>query len=401
MKTALPVLLFLSTTVVFCGCGNPAPPVTQDTGDIAEPAAADIVTETGADIVGDAVSEEAMPADSSPAESATPSNEPAPADEKPVTEKPAAEAKPGAAPAESGGEVVKTGDWPMWGGDPSRNMFNAAKGVDLSFKPAEDKADGVNVLWTAPLGSQTYGNPVVAGGKVFVGTNNGGEYREKHKGDRGCVLCFGEDGKFLWQLTREKLPQGRVNDWPEQGICSTPIVEDGRMYVVTNRCELMCVDVEGFHDGENDGPFTEEADAEELDADIIWSLDMMDALGVFPHNLATSSPVLHGDLVLIATSNGVDEAHLEVPSPRAPSFIGVNKTTGEVVWEDSSPSLDSKAPEPFNNILHGQWGSPALGEVNGKTQVFMPGGDGILYSFDPTNGELVWWFDLNPKDSEW
>ena len=100
-------------------------------------------------------------------------------------------------------------------------------------------------------------------------------------------------------------------------------------------------------------------------------------------------------------SNGVDEAHLEVPSPRAPCFIAVNKKTGELVWEDNSPALDSKAPAPFDNILHGQWGSPALGEVGGKMQAFMPGGDGVLYAYDVASGDLVWWFDLNPKDSAW
>ena len=299
-------------------------------------------------------------------------------------------------------DTAKSGDWPMWGGSPSRNMVNSSKGLDLSFEAAETPAEGKNLVWSAPLGSQTYGNPIVAGGKVFVGSNNGGEYREKHKGDRGCVLCFNEaDGKFLWQLTREKLPQGRVNDWPEQGICSTPIIENGLMYVATNRCELMCIDVEGFHDGENNGSYKDEVDSEELDADIVWSLDMIEELGVFPHNLATSSPVIYGDLILLVTSNGVDEAHLEVPSPRAPCFIAVNKKTGEVVWEDNSPALDSKAPAPFNNILHGQWGSPALGEVNGKMQVFMPGGDGVLYTYDAMTGDLLWWFDLNPKDSAW
>jgi outer membrane protein assembly factor BamB len=290
----------------------------------------------------------------------------------------------------------------MWGGDASRNMVNMTTGVSLDFKPAETPDKGKNLLWTAPLGSQTYGNPVIAGGRVFVGTNNGGEYREQHKGDRGIVLCFDEkSGELLWQLTREKLASGRVNDWPEQGICSTPCVEDGRAWVITNRCEVMCVDVEGFRDGENDGPFTDEVDTEELDADIIWSYDMMDQLGVFPHNLATSSPVIHGDLVLLLTSNGVAEEHLDVPSPRAPSFIALNKNTGELVWEDASPSLDSKAPELFANILHGQWSSPALVTVDGVTQVLMPGGDGVLYSYKAEDGELIWWFDLNPKDSGW
>lgn len=317
----------------------------------------------------------------------------APAIAAPAVVAPVAAAK-AAAPADS----KMTGDWSMWGGHPSRNMVNPSTGISLDF----DVDAGTKVKWTAPLGSQTYGNPVVAGGKVFVGTNNGGEYRPQHKGDRGCLIAFNEaDGKFLWQLTREKLAAGRVNDWPEQGICSTPCVENGRLYVATNRCELMCIDVEGFYDGENDGPYKDEVDTEEADADIIWSLDMIDELGVFPHNLATSSPVIHGDLILLVTSNGVDEAHLEVPSPRAPCFIAVNKNTGELVWEDNSPALDSKAPAPFDNILHGQWGSPAVGTVNGQTQVYMPGGDGVLYAYDIESGDLVWWFDLNPKTSTW
>ena len=299
-------------------------------------------------------------------------------------------------------DAATSGNWPMWGGDPGRNMVNTATGVFFDFEPAETADDGSYLKWTVSLGSQTYGNPVVAEGRVFVGTNNGAEFRPQHVGDRGVVLCFREsDGEFLWQLSRKKLAAGRVNDWPLQGICSTPCIENGRMYVVTNRCELMCVDVEGFHDAENDGPYTEEVDSEHLDADIIWNLDMIDELGVFPHNLATSSPLIHNDLVLITTSNGVDEAHLEVPSPRAPSFIAVDKNLGDVVWEADHPSMESSAPERFANILHGQWGSPALIKINGTAQVLMPGGDGVLYAYNAETGKLIWWFDLNPKDSVW
>jgi len=322
--------------------------------------------------------------------------EPKPEETKPEEPKPEEPAE------ETPAQASTAGDWPMWGGTSSRNMTNSTTGINLDIEPPESGEGGTGVTWSVPLGSQTYGNPVVADGRVFVGTNNGNEYRENHKGDRGVILCFDEkDGKFLWQLTREKLAAGRVNDWPEQGICSTPCVENGRLYVATNRCELMCIDIEGFHDGENDGPYQDEVDSEENDADIIWVLDMIEELGVFPHNLATSSPLIHENLVLLTTSNGVDEAHLEVPSPRAPSFIAVNKETGELVWEADFPSMDSRAPEKFANILHGQWGSPALATINGKAQVFMPGGDGVLYSLDALSGELVWWFDLNPKDTVW
>ncbi|GIW94404.1 MAG: hypothetical protein KatS3mg110_2445 [Pirellulaceae bacterium] len=345
---------------------------------------------------GKATSEEgavqASPAPAAPGESKRPAASAEPAAQS------AAEPSDSAKPERSGGAAAApsrhiTGDWPMWGGTIHRNMVNATTGITIDFVPSEDPAKAKNILWVAKLGSQTYGNPVVAHGKILVGTNNGAEYRPKHKGDRGCVLCFEEKtGKFLWQLTREKLPQGRVNDWPLQGICSTCCVDENRVYVVTNRCELMCLDLDGFYDNENDGPYTEEVDNELEDADIIWSLDMMEQLGVFPHNLATSSPVVYGDLVYIVTSNGVDEAHLEIPSPRAPSFIAVNKMTGEVVWEDNSP---------FDKILHGQWSSPTIAEVNGRVMVFMPGGDGWLYAMDAKTGEHIWKFDMNPKDSKW
>ncbi len=278
-------------------------------------------------------------------------------------------------------------NWPMWGGTPSRNMFSPAKGISLDF----DLRKNENVAWSMPLGTQSYGNPVVAGGKVFVGTNNGQEYRPKHKGDRGVLLCFNEkDGTLLWQLTREKLPIGQVQDWPEQGICSSGIVEGDRFWVVTNRCELMCLDTEGFHDGENDGEIQDEVDNEKLDADIVWRLDMIEQLGVFPHNLATSSPLIYKNMVFIVTSNGVDEAHLELPSPDAPSFIGVKKDTGEVIWENNTPG---------NTVLHGQWSSPAFGMVNGDPQVIFPSGNGWLYSLDPETGEEIWKCDMNPKET--
>ncbi len=119
---------------------------------------------------------------------------------------------------------------------------------------------------------------------------------------------------------------------------------------------------------------------------------MIEKMGVFPHNLATSSPVVVGDLVYIVTSNGVDEAHLELPSPRSPSFIAVNKKTGEVIWEDNSP---------FDKILHGQWSSPGVGIVDGQAQIYFPGGDGWLYAMEAKTGKHIWKFDMNPKDSKW
>ena len=287
------------------------------------------------------------------------------------------------------GVALSAQDWPMWGGTPQRNMVSAVKNLPVSW----DVQAGTHIKWKAELGTTSYGNPVVADGKVFVGTNNGNPRDPQVKEDKGILMCFREsDGKFLWQAVTDKLESGKENDWPEQGICSSPAVDGKRLYYVTSRGELVALDTEGFLDGKNDGPYQEEPRKGPADADVIWKLDMMKELGVFQHNMANSSPLVWDDLVFLETSNGRDDSHEKVPSPRAPSFLAVNKHTGKVVWQDSSPG---------DRILHGQWSSPALGEVNGVMQVFFPGGDGWLYGFNARTGEKLWRFDLNPKDAVW
>ena len=276
-------------------------------------------------------------------------------------------------------------DWPMWGGTPARNMASSAKNLPAMW----DVDTGANIKWKVQIGSTSYGNPVIADGKVFLGTNNGNPRNPEITGDKGVLMCFREsDGKFLWQAVSDKLEAEL--DWPEQGVCSSPAVDGKKLYYVSNRAELICLDTEGFLDGENDGPFKEETRKSSADADIIWTLDMMKELGVRQHNMANSSPAVWDVLVFVETSNGRDENREEVPSPDAPSFIAVDKNTGKIVWQDNSPG---------DRILHGQWSSPALGEVDGTMQAFFPGGDGWLYGFNARTGEKLWSFDLNPKDA--
>ena len=106
-------------------------------------------------------------------------------------------------------------------------------------------------------------------------------------------MAFREsDGQFMWQAVHDKLQAGRANDWPFQGVCSSPLVENGIVYYVSNRGELMAVDLDGFRDGKNDGPVKDEKLTREVDVDILWRYDMMEELGVMQHNMANSSPVV-------------------------------------------------------------------------------------------------------------
>ena len=280
-------------------------------------------------------------------------------------------------------------DWPMWGGSPDRNMVSDATGLPTDW----DVKTGQNIKWVAALGSQSYGNPVVANGVVLVGTNNEAARDPSQAGDRGVVMAFAEsDGEFLWQATFEKLLSGRANDWPFQGIASSPLIIGEVAYFTSNRAVVMAVDIRGFRDGENDGPFRDETLTGPHDADILWQFDMMEEVGAFPHNLANSSPVVHDNLIYVSTGNGQDESHVNIPSPRAPAIVAIDRVTGELAWEDGSPG---------DRILHGQWSTPAIGSIGGVVQAVHGQGDGWVRGYDARTGEKLWEFDTNPKDSVW
>ncbi len=305
---------------------------------------------------------------------------------------------------------VVAADRPQWGEAWSRNMVSSEKGLPDSF----DLKTGRNVKWSAPLGTQTYATPVVARGRVLVGTNNDRPRDPKHPGDRGVLMCFNEQtGQFLWQLIVPKITNSMFWDWPRSGICSPASVESNRVYIVSNRGEVMCLDLEGLTNG-NDGPFQAESrhctplgtEPEELtatDADILWLFDIIKECGVRQHDSAHGSILIHGQYLYVNTSNGVDDSHKHIVAPNAPSLIVLDKLTGRLV------ATDDEHIGP--NIFHSTWSSPALAEVNGRSLIVFCGGNGVVYAFEPvppTAGrgqgtdsppaklKKVWWFDCDP-----
>jgi len=276
---------------------------------------------------------------------------------------------------------VYADDQPQWGQRYSRNMVSDETGLPGSFDPETGK----NIKWIAELGTQTYSTPVVSGGRVLIGTNNNIPRDPRHKGDRGVLLCLDEkDGSLCWQLVVPKLIPDLYRDWPRSGICSPATVEGDKVYIVSNRGEVMCLDLNGLSNG-NNGPYRDEArhmtpqkdeplELSKTDADIIWLFDIRNEAGVHQHDAAHSSILLHGQYLYVNTSNGIDDKHKFIPAPDAPSLIVVDKKTGRLVAQD-----DEQIGE---QIFHSTWSSPALGMVNGRTQVFFCGGDGICYTYD-------------------
>ena len=168
---------------------------------------------------------------------------------------------------------VLAADWPQWGGTVERNMAAEEADIPDTFHPGRktrtrlgfDPTSARNVRFIARLGSENYSAPVVADGRIYIGTNDEDIDDPRIAPTRGGVLmCLDErSGDLAWRLVvpRLEIDRSKVSedfDDMNLGICSTATVDGDRVYLVTNRCEVVCLDADGLADG-NQGPFTDEA----------------------------------------------------------------------------------------------------------------------------------------------
>ncbi|HEY3853848.1 MAG TPA: PQQ-binding-like beta-propeller repeat protein [Verrucomicrobiae bacterium] len=301
-------------------------------------------------------------------------------------------------------------DQPQWGHAWSRNMVSEEKGLPDSF----DVKSGRNIKWSARLGTESYATPIIAGGRVYIGTNNENPRDPNHTADSGVLMCFEEaTGKFLWQLVVPKREEDPYMDWPKTGWSSPVTVEGDRVYVVSSRGEVMCLDPLGMSNG-NDGPYTNEAahmiprttnapsnppPVGPQDGDILWLFDLTSGAGIWSHDGAHSSILIDGNYLYLNTGTGVDNTHKVIRTPNAPSIVVIDKRTGKLVARD----YEHIAP----NIFHSTWSSPSMGIVGGRPLIFFAGGNGVVYAFERFDGSVpvdgspaklrkVWQFDFDP-----
>lgn len=252
-------------------------------------------------------------------------------------------------------------------------------------EPQEISPKTPGVRWVAPIGHRT-GQFAVDAKYAVVGTNEvvyaqDGSIESVREG--GTLVCFDRaTGKRLWH---------RDHPWREGsgrqmfGIQSTPTIADDQVYYLSNRGEFVCLKV--------------------ADGELVWSIDMVADLGVsFSPDWALSNkfctPLVHGDYVYCVTGQGITRAspplekrHLvAVDKPEPPHFLCVHKRSGRIAWGSSIPGWKANY----------SWSSPVLCRVGSDEVIAFPGGDGVLYFFEPTTGRLRSRHDLNPPGvTEW
>jgi len=333
-------------------------------------------------------------------------------------------------------------DWPQWGGRNSRNFVSDETNLPTFFSPEQKvvtngvttPVPSVNLKWTAPLGTLSYVTPAISQGRIFTGANDALVDTHRFARTKGSVLdCLDEaTGKRLWRLVIPRLHTlNKLFNYDDLnlGLCSSPTVDGNRVYVVGSRGDVLCLDLNGQKDG-NAGPFLDEGhymgdtrvfpdkpgrfDAtneppllppiplESGDADIVWRYDLLTALDIWPQDAVDCSILVHGNILFICTSNGVDKSHKRIPSPKAPNLIALDKRTGRLLAVIDQPL--------GTTLFHGDWSSPTLARINGQDQIIWGGGDGICYAFDanfetgrgdqPGILKKVWWFDCNPPENK-
>ena len=313
------------------------------------------------------------------------------------------------------------GDWPQFGGSDEHNIVSSERGLpdtfDLGKKTAggedPDPATMQNVRWVAKLGTMTSSSPVVAGGRIIIGSSDCDALRAgdaKHRYN-GLILCFdAATGKRLWRLIVPWRKDLMMSDDLNIGVASSATFDGNRAYIVSNRGEVLCLDVDGLRNG-NDGPVKDEAEYQSGDSnftpaggddsgDIVWRYDMLTELKVRPHISCNSCVQVHGDLLYIATCNAADAEGKKAHSELSPALVVLDKKTGALVATDD---------ESISTVLnHGQYSSPTFVRVNGADQLIYAAGDGFCYGFDATPALLpghtlktlqkLWWYDCNPPE---
>lgn len=240
--------------------------------------------------------------------------------------------------------------WPDKHGPTFDGVVPAADAAKLPTEWSEKK----NVGWKAPYKGTGHSSPVILGNQVWF-TSATVDGKEMY------VYCVDrKTGKVIHEITKYK------NANPEElgnttNTYATPscVVEPGAVYVHFGTYGTAKLD-----------PKTGKA---------VW--DRKD-IKVRHFRGPASSPVIYKDS-LILTFDGIEDKQF---------IMAIDKNTGKTLWT-------TKRSVDFNDLVDGKpkregdlrkaFGTPALAEVNGKTQILSVGAN-AAYGYDADTGKEIW-----------
>jgi outer membrane protein assembly factor BamB len=229
--------------------------------------------------------------------------------------------------------AVRAEDWPQWRG-PSRDGVCSETGLLESFP-----ATGLKVRWRVPVG-WGFSSPVVAEGRVYLADSEVVKPKAKER-----LHCLEETtGKPLWTYSYDVA----YEDWAfdptqEIGPVATPIVQNGKVYILGRLGHLYCLDART--------------------GDVLWQRNLEKDYHV-AFAPGTPSPLIEGDLLILFIGGKPDAC-----------LIALHKDTGQEVWKALDEALT--------------YSSPIVISSGGKKQLIVWTQESVT-SLDPAMG-TTWW----------
>ena len=255
---------------------------------------------------------------------------------------------------------ARAGDWPQWRG-PNADGVSTETGLPLKW------SEESGVLWKRPLDGNGSSSPTVAGGAVFVTTQ---------EGDDLYLLKFDAvSGRPEW---KEKVGSGQ-----------TPRIPIGKKSADERRHQK-------FHPLQNLASPTPAADGEVVVAHFgdgelaaydyagkrLWHRNLQDDYG--PYTIwwgHANSPLLYKDFVINVC---MQDSLGDVPGASSESYLlALDKRTGEPKWK-TTRKTKSEAEEGD------AYTTPVLWRDGGRTRLVVMGGN-QLDAYDADDGRQLWY----------
>ncbi len=236
---------------------------------------------------------------------------------------------------------ILAADWPAWRGPTGDG--HAAAGQKLPVKWSESE----NLIWKAEVRGRGHGSPIVMGGQVLLATAD-------VETEEQLVLSFDRaTGKSRWEAV---VHRGNLNTKGHKisSQASSDVVSDGvRLFV-------------NFLN--NGAIFTTALD---LSGKQLWQRRVCDFQ---VHQGFGSSPVVYQNIVLVSADHR-----------GGGKMTGLNKLTGEIVWQQDRPPVANYA-------------SPGIVNAAGQVQAVLAGCNKVE-SFDPLTGKKLWSIDGSTEET--
>ena len=274
------------------------------------------------------------------------------------------------------GKIASDASWTGWSADVTNTRFQSAQAAGLSA----DQAANLKLKWAfgLPGGAETYGQPTIAAGRLFIGDDNSFVYALDAA--TGCVY---------WSFQAEAQVRTAVAIGPVTGRGGTKFAA----YFGDRKGNAYAVDA---HNGE-----------------LLWKVNTEPR--VLSH--ITGSPIVHEGRVYVGIAGSEEVASGDPHYPCCTyrgSLAALDANTGKLIWK--SYTIPEEPKPTKKNSLGTQLWAPAGASIwsaptidaklraiyvstgNAFTEPAAKTSDAIV-AFDMATGKMLWWYQGVENDA--